>query len=143
MMCCPLCICNITMRIHNGTEESIKYSFRRYAILIFHPCYEYIRFLKLGYSEWMLSEIKQHIPVLHWIVYLKYTYISLRVEPGNLRQCSDGLWTRRPTNWGSIPDRNKRFFSLFHNVQTGSGAHPASYPVGSRGSLLGAKAAKA
>jgi hypothetical protein len=30
-------------------------------------------------------------------------------------------------------------FSLHHRVQTGSGAHPASYPVGTRGSSLGVK----
>jgi hypothetical protein len=29
-----------------------------------------------------------------------------------------------------------RFF-LFHNVQTGSGAHPASFPLGTGGPLLG------
>jgi hypothetical protein len=32
-----------------------------------------------------------------------------------------------------------RYFSLLHSVQTGSGAHPASYPIGSRGALPGAK----
>jgi hypothetical protein len=31
-------------------------------------------------------------------------------------------------------------FSLHHRVQNGSGAHPASYPVGTRGSLPGGKA---
>jgi hypothetical protein len=30
-------------------------------------------------------------------------------------------------------------FSLRHRVQTGSGAHPASYPVGTKGPLLGVK----
>jgi len=31
---------------------------------------------------------------------------------------------------GSIPDRgNVRNFSLHHRVQTGSGVHPASYPI--------------
>jgi hypothetical protein len=34
-------------------------------------------------------------------------------------------------------------FSLHHSVQTGSGAHPASYPVGARGSFPGGKAAGA
>jgi hypothetical protein len=29
-----------------------------------------------------------------------------------------------------------RDFSVFHNVQTGSGAHPASYPVGTIGSFF-------
>jgi hypothetical protein len=34
-------------------------------------------------------------------------------------------------------------FSLHHRVQNGSGAHPASYPRGTRGSLPGGKAAGA
>jgi hypothetical protein len=34
-------------------------------------------------------------------------------------------------------------FSLHYRVQTGSGAHPASYPRGSRGSCSGGKAAGA
>jgi hypothetical protein len=32
-------------------------------------------------------------------------------------------------------------FSLHHSVQNGSGAHAASYPVGTRGSFPGGKAA--
>jgi hypothetical protein len=34
-------------------------------------------------------------------------------------------------------------FSLHHRVQSGSGAHPASYPMGIRGSFPGGKAAGA
>jgi hypothetical protein len=34
-------------------------------------------------------------------------------------------------------------FSLQHRVQNGSGAHPASYPVRTRGSFAGGKAAEA
>jgi hypothetical protein len=34
-------------------------------------------------------------------------------------------------------------FSLHHRVQTGSGAHPASYPMGTRCSFPGCKAAEA
>jgi hypothetical protein len=34
-------------------------------------------------------------------------------------------------------------FSLRHRVQTGSGAHPVSYPMGTRGSFPGGKAAAA
>jgi hypothetical protein len=34
-------------------------------------------------------------------------------------------------------------FSLYHRVQNGSGAHAASYPMGTRGSFLGGKAAGA
>jgi hypothetical protein len=33
--------------------------------------------------------------------------------------------------------------SLHHRVQNGSGAHPASYPMGTRGSFPGGKAAGA
>jgi hypothetical protein len=32
-------------------------------------------------------------------------------------------------------------FSVRYHIQTGSGAHPASYPVGTRGSFPGGKAA--
>jgi hypothetical protein len=34
-------------------------------------------------------------------------------------------------------------FSFHHRVQNGSGAHPASYPMGTRGSFPGSKAAGA
>jgi hypothetical protein len=34
-------------------------------------------------------------------------------------------------------------FSLHHRVQNGTGAHPASYPMGTRGSFPGGKAAEA
>jgi hypothetical protein len=34
-------------------------------------------------------------------------------------------------------------FSVHHRVQNGSGAHPASYPVGTRGSFPGGKTAGA
>jgi hypothetical protein len=34
-------------------------------------------------------------------------------------------------------------FSLHHRVQNGSGAHPASYPMGARGPFPGGKAAGA
>jgi hypothetical protein len=34
-------------------------------------------------------------------------------------------------------------FSLYHRVQNGSGVHPATYPVGTRGSFPGGKMAVA
>jgi hypothetical protein len=36
-----------------------------------------------------------------------------------------------------IDSRQGQDFSLLHVVQTGSGAHPASYPMGTGGSFLG------
>jgi hypothetical protein len=56
------------------------------------------------------------------------------------------LWRRRKNrNWGSrvrLPARTGNF-SLLHRVQAGSGAHPASYTVDTKGSFLGDKAAGA
>jgi hypothetical protein len=37
----------------------------------------------------------------------------------------------RLNNWGLISGRDKRYY-LLHVVQTGSGAHPASYPMSTR-----------
>jgi hypothetical protein len=44
--------------------------------------------------------------------------------------------------WGWIPGRGKRFY-LLYSVQTGSGAHPASYPRGTEGCFPGGKVAGA
>jgi hypothetical protein len=40
-----------------------------------------------------------------------------------------------------VPVRSK--YSLFHVIQTGSGARPASYLIGTRGCFPGGKAARA
>jgi hypothetical protein len=40
---------------------------------------------------------------------------------------------------GWIPS-GVRNYDLLHSIQTGSGAHPASYPMGTGGSLPGVKA---
>jgi hypothetical protein len=42
--------------------------------------------------------------------------------------------------WGVRVPAGAGNFSLHHCVQTGSGAHPASYPLGTRGSFPGCKA---
>jgi hypothetical protein len=41
---------------------------------------------------------------------------------------------------GSIARRGNEFFSFHYRVQTGSGTHPASYPMGTGGSFPGGKA---
>jgi hypothetical protein len=46
-------------------------------------------------------------------------------------QYSDRLRARWPQNRGRFP-AGSREFSFLHSVQTGSGAHPASYPMGTR-----------
>jgi hypothetical protein len=56
-------------------------------------------------------------------------------KPGQLSRCSDGLRVGKP----------RQDFPLLHNVQTGSGAHPVSYPManGYWGSFPSGKAAAA
>jgi hypothetical protein len=39
-----------------------------------------------------------------------------------------------------VPVESRKEFSLLHVVQTGSGAHPTSYPVGTGGSFPKGKA---
>jgi hypothetical protein len=51
---------------------------------------------------------------------------------------------RRRTWWsGVLVPAGTENFSPHHRVQTGSGTHPASYPMGARGSFPGAKASEA
>jgi hypothetical protein len=52
------------------------------------------------------------------------------------RRYSDWLQAGRPIDQSSGPGRVKNFL---HCVQTGSGAHPASYPMGTGGSFPGVK----
>jgi hypothetical protein len=47
-------------------------------------------------------------------------------EPGEQSRFSDWLRAERPRDWSSSPDRGKTFL----HVETGSGAHPAFYPMG-------------
>jgi hypothetical protein len=49
-------------------------------------------------------------------------------------------WT---TEGSEFESRQGQEFSLLHVVQAGSGAHPTSYPMGTRGSFPGGKAAGA
>jgi hypothetical protein len=49
---------------------------------------------------------------------------------------SDWLWAARPSGWSSSPGRVN---NILHVVETGSGAHPASYPMGAGGSFRGVK----
>jgi hypothetical protein len=72
------------------------------------------------------------------------------MEPESSIPCSQGPATGpNPDPDESSPQLPNTFpmkavnFSLHHRVQTGSQAHPASYPVGARGSFPGGKAAKA
>jgi hypothetical protein len=73
------------------------------------------------------------------LVLLMYLAIKCRDSPVGIALCYElddqGSSVRFPVGAGN--------FSLHHRVQNGSGAHPASYPMGTRGSFPGGKAAGA
>jgi hypothetical protein len=77
---------------------------------------------------------------LHWLGYSGCFYVLL----SDSRDSSVGIGLGY-----RLDDRGSRVrfpagtgnFSLNHRVQTGSGAHPASYPMGTVGSFPGGKAA--
>jgi len=79
--------------------------------------------------------------------------IPLLPLPGTEPQ-SSSPWPCRYTAWVTLAPVRAEWlgvripkgagnFSLHHRVQTGSGAHPPSYPVGKRNSFPGGKAAGA
>jgi hypothetical protein len=80
------------------------------------------------------------------ILFISPLTISHSSSPTESRDSSVGI-----TLGYRLADRGSRIrfpvgagnFSLHHCVQNGSGAHPASYPVGTRGSFPGGKAAGA
>jgi hypothetical protein len=69
-----------------------------------------------------------------------YTIVTTSIEAGILQSVS-----RQATGWTARVRflARARYFSLLYSVWTGSGAHPASHPMGTRGSFSGGKAAGA
>jgi hypothetical protein len=71
-------------------------------------------------------------PSIQWVLVSLYHHSSVGIELG----CGlddRGSGARFPEGAGN--------FSLHHRVQNGSGVHSASYPMGTRGSFPGGKAA--
>jgi hypothetical protein len=69
-------------------------------------------------------------------LYLRHSYVKLHIydtsEPVELSRYGDGL--RAEVQFPAEAND----FSLLHNVQSASGAHPASYPMGRVGKAAGA-----
>jgi hypothetical protein len=75
-----------------------------------------------------------------------YEEINSRLSSGNSRDSSVGIATGYGLDDRMIGVRIPAVagnFSLRHHVKTGSGAHPASYPMVTGGSFSGGKAARA
>jgi hypothetical protein len=85
-----------------------------------------------------------HRAILTLPQYAFMAWCSVKKSRGTTRDSSAGIALGY---W--LDDRGSRFrfpvgagnFSLHHRVQNGSGAHPASYPKGTRDSFPGSKAA--
>jgi hypothetical protein len=74
--------------------------------------------------------------------------ITSGVYPTLYRYCISGQSVQRWARGWTVgvlgfDSRGAGNFSLHHRVQNGSGAHPASYPMGTRSSFPGGKAAGA
>jgi hypothetical protein len=117
---------------------------------------------------WCISSINNILPVAHQTVFEKYvakvelkSIVEDKTRAGGCVGITQNLWIfsfngdnsavtgagtaqwysagLRAGWWVRIPAEVGNFSR--HRVQTGSGAHPASYPMGTRGSLPGGKAA--
>jgi hypothetical protein len=71
----------------------------------------------------------------------------LKISVANLICCIQAFGVHWATDWtigvlGFDSWSETENFSLHHRVQNGSVAHPASYPMGSKGSFPGGKAAE-
>jgi hypothetical protein len=74
--------------------------------------------------------MKQLKTKFNWKINVEYTPFLSLLCPWGL----DGLQAGRP----GLDSRQVQDVPLLHNVQTGSGAHPASYPMSAGGSYSGA-----
>jgi hypothetical protein len=91
------------------------------------------------------NTIKYEIRVSHFFLNIKLHYRVHKIIFKS-RDSSVGIALGQ-----GLDDRGSRVrfragagnFSLHHRVQNGSGAHPPSYPVGTKGSFPGDKAAEA
>jgi hypothetical protein len=80
---------------------------------------------------------RSRVRIPAWSSAIFVVYLS----PSKRSRYSDWLRVGRPRVRSSNPGSGK-IFSPFHVVQTGSGAHPASYPMGTGGSFTGGKAVR-
>lgn len=78
------------------------------------------------------AHLRPFFSIVHWQVFIFFRVAKWRSSGTHHVSIPKSTWPRRR---GSIPGWGKRFFSLFHGVQTGSGAHPPSHTI-SIGTIL-------
>jgi hypothetical protein len=126
-----------------------------------YPCLEYSAGLHLFSLLWISQAVRSsafappplpplwirslyYFPVTAWNRYTSRQRVpfssSATTRKGTMitSQFSSLLLAERPMSWSSRPGRVK---NLHHTVETGSGVHPATHPMGTEGSFLVGKAA--
>jgi hypothetical protein len=116
-------------------------------MIAFAWCHTALLHHKGGYLIWYTARQPLRELLLYWVIQAKETTscapcwgIARYTAPISLRRTNSSVGI--PTGYGldgrgSIPKREKIF--LFSSVQTGSGTHPASYPMDPGGFIAGVK----
>jgi len=87
----------------------------------------------------MLSVVCNTATLQHGHTSVKLQYLQLAIQRAGIAQ---SVWLATSWTIGVRLPVEAGNFSLLHRVQTGSGDHPASYPMGSTGGYFpGGKAA--
>jgi hypothetical protein len=85
----------------------------------------------------IVSNVAQKVRLCYYFLYCTVSNSELGLHS----RYSSWLWVGGQRGWSLSPGEVKNF--CIFDVQTGFGAHPASYPMGTRGSFPGGKAASA
>jgi hypothetical protein len=103
---------------------------------------------KIYYLDHMILTLNQMIPIHTFPSYFPKIYSNIIFPPTSIKSRDSSVGIALGYR---LDDRDSRFrfpavagnFSIHHRIQNGSGAHPASYPMCTRGSFSGGKAAGA
>jgi hypothetical protein len=135
---------------HSYNQEITFYGIRRFIIMftsVWHWALYYATYIQS--TSWhpislrsililsshlraYVSEVTSSLQFFNKTLYVLFLSHACYIWAGLLIQYSDWLRAERLDDRGSIPGGGCEFF-LRHHVQTGSGSHPASYPMGNGG----------
>jgi hypothetical protein len=94
-------------------------------------------------AHWNNSTIR-YVYILYRLLQFIHMFVKITsATRDSQKQGERRLATGWTTEWSEFEYRQDQEFSRLHVFQTGSGAHPASYPMATEGSFRGGKAAGA
>jgi hypothetical protein len=116
----------------------------------------HVREIIQGDRRWKIDKVAEIVDVSHGMCHILHNDLNRHHVLGTCVPLETGCSKSRDSSVGmalsyGLDERGSRVrfpaaagnFSLHHRVQNGSGAHPASYPVGTRDFFLWGKAAGA